>query len=93
MLRPAMRILAVGCGLLLTIGGVTAVQTQAAGSTPTTPAAVNTPAPAPPKVTDPPITVDPGFAATVQGYPDPGFSATVKGYPDPGFTGRLTPAR
>jgi hypothetical protein len=54
---------------------------------------VNTPAPAPPKVTDPPITVDPGFAATVQGYPDPGFSATVKGYPDPGFTGRLTPAR
>ncbi len=88
-----MRILAVSCGLLLTMGGVTAAETQAAGSTPTIPPAVSTPAPAPPKVTDAPGTVDPGFAVTVQGYPDPGFTATVKGYPDPGFEGRLTPAR
>jgi hypothetical protein len=93
MLRPAMRILAVSCGLLLTIGGVTAVQTQAAGSAPATPSAVSTPAPVPPKVTDASGAVDPGFAVTVKGYPDPGFTATVKGYPDPGFEGRLSPAR
>jgi len=83
MLRHSMRILAVSCGLLLTLGGV-ATSTYAAGSAPAAdPAAVSTPAPA--KVAGGPGTVDPAFAATVQGYPDPGFAATVKGYPDRGF--------
>ena len=93
MVRPSLRILAVGCGLLLTVGGATAAQTLAAGSAPATPSAVRTPAPTPPKVDVGPGTIDPGFNATVKGYPDPGFTATVKGYPDPGFEGRLSPAR
>ena len=92
MLRHSMRILAVSCGMLLTVGGGIAADTYAAGSAPAAgPVAVSTPAPA--KVAAGPGTVDPGFAATVQGYPDPGFTATVKGYPDPGFEGRLSPAR
>jgi hypothetical protein len=88
-----MRILAIGCGLLLTAGGATATETYAAGSTPAGPTAISTPVPVPPKVDGGPNTSDPGFAVAVKGYPDPGFAVTVKGYPDPGFEGRLSPAR
>jgi hypothetical protein len=92
MLRHSVRILAVSCGLLLTVGGAAAADTYAAGSAPAAgPPAVNTPAPA--KVAGGPGIVDPGFAATVQGYPDPGFTATVQGYPDRGFAVQLPAPR